>query len=265
MIKIATVISHKHMEDSVMNLSAIVASLTIAMVIGTGPLQAESGSTTLSKANVEQIVREYILQHPDVLMESVRAYQDRERAAAQQRSTTAIAANSRQLFDDAASPVAGNAGADVTIVEFFDYNCHYCRRVSPVLTQLLQDHKNVRLIFKELPILGPGSHMASRAALAAQKQGAYLAFHRELMSLSKPVTADDIDKAATKLGLDADRLKADMSSAEVQASLAANRQLAEAIAVQSTPSLVVGNELVSGALDASGFEELISRSVAPRK
>ena len=113
----------------------------------------------------------------------------------QKRSKDAVAANRRELFDDAASPVAGNAAAEVTIVQFFDYKCGYCRRVSPTLSTLLEKHKNVRIIYKELPILGADSHMASRAALAAEKQGAYVAFHRELMSLNGPMTPEAIEGA----------------------------------------------------------------------
>ena len=164
------------------------------------------------------------------------------------------------LFDDAASPVAGTPTPRSTIVQFFDYKCGYCRRVSPTLSTLLEKHKNVRMIYKELPILGPESHMASRAALAAEKQGAYLAFHRELMSLNGPITPEAIEGTGRKLGLDVARLKADMSSKEVEAALMQNQRLANAIGVQSTPSFVIGGELISGAMDLTGFEELISRA-----
>jgi hypothetical protein len=116
------------------------------------------------------------------------------------------------------------------------------------------------MIYKELPILGPDSHMASRAALAARKQGAYLAFHRELMSLNGPLTPAAIEDTGKKLGLDVARLKADMESKEVQGALTQNQRLANAIGVQSTPSFVIGGELISGAMDLTGFEELISKS-----
>ena len=156
--------------------------------------------------------------------------------------------------------MAGNAGAEVTIVQFFDYKCGYCKRVSPTLSTLLEKHKNVRIIYKELPILGADSHMASRAALAAEKQGAYAAFHRELMTLNGPMTPEAIEGAGKKLGLDVAKLKADMNSKEVEGALMQNQRLANAIGVQSTPSFVIGGELISGAMDLTGFEQLLSKN-----
>ena len=242
-----------------MRMNTVIVSLSVAMLIGFGSLQGEEISTALSRADIEKIVREYILQHPEVLMESVQAHRERERVEAQKRSKDAVAANRRELFD-AASPVAGTAGAEITIVQFFDYKCGYCRRVSPTLSTLLEKHKNVRMIYKELPILGPESVMASRAALAAEKQGAYAAFHRELMSLNGPLTPEAIEGTGKRLGLDVTRLKADMNSQDVQGALMQNQQLANAIGVQSTPSFVIGGELISGAMELPGFEELISRA-----
>jgi protein-disulfide isomerase len=235
-------------------------SLSVAMLICSGPIRAEDLSAALSKADIEKIVREYILQHPEVLMESVQSHRDRERVEAQKRSIDAVAANRRELFADAASPVAGPAEAEVAIVQFFDYKCGYCRRVSSTLSTLLEKHKNVRMIYKELPILGPDSHIASRAALAAEKQGAYMAFHRELMTLNGPITPESIEGAGRKLGLDVTKLKADMSSKEVEGALMQNQRLANAIGVQSTPSFVIGGELISGAMDISRFEELIAKN-----
>lgn len=240
-----------------MQTNKLLVSLGILMLAGFSSVQGEEISAP-ARAEIEKIVREYILQHPDVLMESVQAHRDRERVDAQKKSKGAVAANRRELFDDAGSPTDGAAGAEVTIVQFFDYKCGYCRRVSPTLSTLLEKHRNVRLIYKELPILGPESLVASRAALAAQKQGAYKSFHRELMNLGT-ITPETIEGAGKKLGLDVARLKADMNSTEIQAALVQNQRLANAIGVQSTPSFVIGGELISGAMDLAGFEQLISK------
>src|SRR5262245_21746798 len=243
-----------------MQKKTVLVCVCMAMLIGSGRLQGQDASKALSRADIEKIVREYILQHPEVLMESVQAHRDRERVEAQTRSKDAVAANRRELLEDTSSPAAGTAGAEVAIVQFFDYKCGYCKRVSPTLSSLLEKHKNVRMIYKELPILGPDSHMAARAALAAEKQGAYLAFHRELMSLNGPITPAVIEDTGKKLGLDVARLKADMSSKEVEGALMQNQRLANAIGVQSTPSFVIGGELISGAMDLTRFEELIAKS-----
>jgi protein-disulfide isomerase len=231
------------------------------MLVGSSSsLQAEDLLQGGSKAEIEGIVREYILRHPEVLMESVRAYQEREHLEAQRRSKDAIAMKRRELFDDAASPVAGSANADIAIVQFFDYKCGYCRRVSPIVAKLLEEHKNVRMIYKELPILGPESHLAARAALAAAKQGAYLRFHQELLSLNGPITPAVIEETGKKLQLDVAKLKADIGSKYIEALIIENQRLASAIGIQSTPSFVIGDELVSGALDRSRFEELIAKN-----
>lgn len=209
----------------------------------------------------ERIVHEYILRHPEVLIDSVRAYQERERTAAERRSREAVVAKRRELFEEATSPVAGQADASVRIVQFFDYNCGYCRRVSPTLEKLLAEQGNPQVIFKELPILGPDSHLAARAALPARRQGAYLKFHRALMDRTSPATPAAIEGTSRKLGLDIARLRADMDSAEIQAILAENQRLASAIGVQSTPSFVIWNELVSGAMDLAGFQALIAKTM----
>jgi protein-disulfide isomerase len=237
-----------------MQMNTVIVSLTVAMLVGSGRLQGEDLPTARSRADIEKMVREYILQHPEVLMESVQTHRERERVEAQRRSKDAVAANRRELFDDAASPVTGTPEAAVAIVQFFDYKCGYCRRVSPTLSKLLEEHKNVRVIFKELPILGPESDIASRAALAAAKQGAYLAFHRELMSLNGPITPDAIEDTGRKLGLDVARLKTDMSSKEMEGALMQNRRLASALGVQSTPSFVIGGEVNPGRWILAGLK-----------
>jgi protein-disulfide isomerase len=260
MIKFAPLAAHIRAERRTMKLTAKLTAAVLALLLPSGLVHGEERSTALSKEDIEGIVHEYILRHPEVLIDSVRAHQERERIAAQQRSRGAILAKRRELFEDEASPVAGKAGASIRIVQFFDYNCGYCRRVSPTVAKLLEERADVQVVFRELPILGPDSHMAARGALAARKQGAYLAFHRALMDLKSPATAAAIEETAGKLGLDIARLKADMDSPEVQAVLAENQRLAAAIGVRSTPSFVIGSELVSGAIDLGKFHALIAKA-----
>ena len=242
-----------------MQTNKLLVSLSVAMLICIGRLQAEDVSAAPSKSDIENIVREFILQHPEVLMESVQSHRERERVEAQRRSYAAIGGNRSDLFDDPTSPVIGDAGAEIAIVQFFDYKCGYCRRVAPTVSKLLEEHKNVRVIFKELPILGPESHLASRAALAAAKQGAYAPFHQKLLRVDGPITPKAIEELTDQLRLDLARLKRDMSSPEVAAVLLQNQRLANALGVQSTPSFVIGNELIPGAMDLRRFEELISK------
>ena len=235
-------------------------SLSVVGLIFASQLMAEDGLTVPSKADIEKIVREYILHHPEVLLESVQSQRDHERVEAEVRSEGAIVSNHRELFDNTSSPSAGAPDAEVTIVQFFDYKCGYCRQVAQTVPKLLDSHKNVRMIFKEFPIFGPESDIASRAALAAAQQNAYLPFHRELMNWSGRVTPDAIEEIGRKLDLDVARLKADMNSKEVDVALNRNRNLANAIGVQSTPSFVIGGRLISGALDLTAFEKRISNN-----
>jgi protein-disulfide isomerase len=233
--------------------------LTVFGFITILPGAAQEPLLETSRPAIEQIVHQYILQHPEVLMESVRLYQDRERTAQNERSREAVLAKLTDLQKDPSSPVAGAAGG-VTLVEFFDYRCGYCKRAASTVLKLLADHPEVRLVFKEFPILGPESSLAAKAGLAANKQGGYLKFHQALMALSGPITMSAIEELAGKQGLDIAKLKAGMESPEVQSILSRNRELAHEVGVNSTPSFVIGSELVSGAIDAAAFDRLIAQA-----
>ncbi len=155
--------------------------------------------------------------------------------------------------------MAGTAGG-VTGVEVFDYRCGFCKKAESAIRKLLADHPDIQLVFKEFPILGPESSVAAKAGLAAHKQGGYLKFHQALMALPGPITMVAIEELAGKQGLDVSKLKTDMESPEVQAILARNRDLGRDLGVKSTPSFVIGSELVQGAMDAAAFERLIAQA-----
>jgi len=240
--------------------------LTVFGFITIFPGGAQEPLLETSRPAIEQIVHQYILQHPEVLMESVRLYQERERAAQKERSKEAISARLKDVQQDPSSPVAGPADG-VTVVEFFDYHCGYCKRAEPTVMKLLAEHPDVRFIFKEFPILGPESSLAAKAGLAAAKQGAYLKFHQALMALSGSITMNAIEELAGKQGLDVSKLKGDMESPEVQSILTRNRELGIKLGVNATPTFVVGSELIAGAIDTATFERLIAQpkaSSAPR-
>jgi protein-disulfide isomerase len=212
-----------------------------------------------SRQGIEQIIHQYLLQHPEVVKESLRLYEERERAAQQERTKAAILARLKDIQQDPSSPVVGKAGG-VTVVEFFDYHCGYCKRTETAVRKLLADHPDVQFVFKEFPILGAESSLAAKAGLAAAKQDSYLKFHQALMDLSGPITMAALEELASKQGLDADKLKADMESAEVQSILTRNRDLAGDLGVRSTPTFVIGSELVQGAIDGAEFEKFIAQA-----
>jgi protein-disulfide isomerase len=237
----------------------VILRLTVFGFITILPVAAQEPVLETPRPAIEEIVRQYILQHPEVLMESMRLHQARERAAQRERSKEAVLARLSDLQQDPSSPVAGAAGG-VTVVEFFDYRCGYCKRAESTIRKVLADHPDIQLVFKEFPILGPESSVAAKAGLAAEKQGGYLKFHQALMALPGPINMGAIEELAGKQGLDVSRLKTDMESPEVQAILTRNRDLGHDLGVRSTPSFVIGSELVQGVMDAAAFERLIAQA-----
>ncbi len=213
------------------------------------------------KSDVEQIVREYLLKHPEIIIEAVNKYQENQRSDDKKKAQQSISGNQKQLLFDPASPVAGSTAPDaVTVVEFFDYRCGYCKRMAPAIAKFVAGSK-IRLVYKELPILGPDSIVAAKAALAARKQGdVYTKFHQDLMSTEGTITMASIEKMAVKNNLDVTKLKADMEAPDVQAQITATQKLAEAIGVNATPSFVIGNELYTGAMDEQEFQSNIAKA-----
>lgn len=235
--------------------------VALLALISAVPAAAQEPAKPLTKAEIETIVREYILKNPEVILESVRQHQQRERTEREQRGKDALTARRQDLLFDPTSPATKAAAPDqVTIVEFFDYRCGYCKRVYPTLQKVLADQKDVRLVFKELPILGPESLVASKAALAAAKQGKYQEFHNAVMSASAPATSASVEQTAKTLGLNLAKLKTDMESPEVAAIISRNQELAHALNVEATPTFIIGGELVPGALGEDGFKQLIEKA-----
>jgi protein-disulfide isomerase len=154
-----------------------------------------------------------------------------------------------EVYNDPETPVGGNPVGDVSVVEFFDYNCPYCREVAAVLEELQRIDPGVRLVYKEFPILGSGSALAARAALAAHRQGKYLEFHRAVMMGGRPATERTVIDAARLIDLDLGRLKVDMQDPAIGAAIARNLQLARALRIVATPTFIIDDEIYQGAAD----------------
>lgn len=240
------------------HLAIIVFSLCLAF-----PCVAQQASPPRSE--IEAIVREYILQHPEILMESVQLHQQRQRAAQQHEAGETIANRQKELYNDPASPIVGKASGKVPVVVFFDYRCGYCKLADSTVLQLTTEDSGARVIFKELPILSPESAMAASAALAAHKQGRYVNFHHALMSSKEAITADSLERIASTLALNIEKFRADMRSPDIAESLARNQKLAFDLGVRSTPSFVIGSELVSGTLDEARLKALITKAGTSQK
>ncbi len=241
-------------------LARFTSAVLCAAVVAIGAAAAAETFTPEKARAIEKIVREYILKNPEIIIEAARILRKREETAALNQTRRNILAQRDELFNDPASPVGGNPQGDVTVVEFFDYQCPYCKRVFPSIQALLAEDRNLRYVFKEFPILGKASVFAARAALAAQRQGKYLEFHMVMMPAQGKLTEAKVMRLAEDVGLDVDRLRRDMADRDIGDMLRRNQELARALNVNGTPAFVIGDTVVPGAVDINTLRSLIARA-----
>jgi protein-disulfide isomerase len=237
----------------------LIALGAVLGVRATMPSQlATAPAMTGDKAALGKQIREYLIANPEVLVE---AMQELERKQDSQQNTAAqkaIQENHAALVSDPDSPIAGNPNGDVTIVEFSDYQCPYCKRTHPAVKALLESDSKVKLVFKDLPILGEPSRIAALAALAARAQHKHLAFHNALMEFNGKIDRDKIMEIAGSVGLDVAQLQKAMDDPKLKQIIERNMTLASALGVRGTPAFVVGNQFVPGAVDADALKQLIA-------
>jgi protein-disulfide isomerase len=232
--------------------------LCFSTVVALSPsVLAAAEFTPEQRQAIETVIKDYLTKHPEVMIEALQAAEDKLKSDSRDKASAALAAHRREVFDDPDSPVGGNLKGDVSLVEFFDYRCPYCKQVEPVLDALLEKDRQLRFVYKEFPVLGPDSVIAARAALASHRQGKYGAFHRALMGLKGQINDAAVLKLAGSVGLDVERLKRDMEAPEIDRMLKANLALAEALDIRGTPGFVVGNEIVPGAISLDALKHLI--------
>lgn len=237
----------------------LTAALALTAFAPAAHAQTPAFNDTQRRA-IQEIVRDYLVKNPEVIMEAIEELQKRERAETAEKQKGALAANKQKIFQDPASPVGGNPQGDVTVVEFFDYQCGYCKAVTGDVNTLLKTDGKVRFVYKEFPILGPASLTAAKAALAARAQGKYEALHNALMANKGQLDDAKIFQIAAGAGLDVDKLKKDMNTPEVEQAIGANHALAEALGIRGTPAFVVGDELVPGAIKLDEMKKLVAQA-----
>jgi protein-disulfide isomerase len=208
---------------------------------------ASGGFTPAQRKELNAIIKEFLLTNPEVLFDAQAVLDARMDKIQSERMAAAMKEYAGELYRHAASPVVGNKGGDVPIVEFFDYNCGYCKKALPDLARVMEKDKKVRVILKEFPILSKGSEEAARVALAAKMQGKYWEFHRAMLESQGQASEASALRTAEKLGLDMTKLKRDMASAEVKKEIDDTRRLATKIGIQGTPHFIVGDRVVAGA------------------
>nr|WP_294516398.1 DsbA family protein [uncultured Rhodopila sp.] len=236
-------------------------ALILPAVLLAGGADAAS-FTPAQRDEIVAIVREALKTDPSILRDAVVAYQTEEAAHSQEATRAAIAAARNDLVTPA-DPVAGNPQGDVTIVEFFDTRCPYCRKMEPTMSSFLDQDKKVRLVYKDLPILGPASLLGSKALLAAQRQDGYVKMREAVMKLPPDTTLPQLETAAKSVGLDWPRLARDMEDPAIQARLDANIKLAHGLGIQGTPALVIGDTLVPGAAELSELKTAVASARHP--
>ena len=214
--------------------------------------------TALQKNDIRNTVREYLLSNPQVIVEAIEALQAQQQHSQQQQNQGAIAANMDQLVNARRDPFIGNPDASVTVVEFFDYQCPYCKRMAQDLAKIAAEDPDVKIIFKEFPVFGRESTLATRAALASAKQGKYADFHLAIMGLRGAPSENAIFRIASRLGMDLDRLRRDMQSPSIETQIQTNLRLARQVGVRGTPAFIVGDQLVPGAMSPDQMRQLIA-------
>ena len=212
------------------------------------------------KKEIRQIIEEYIMENPEVILNSVAEMRSREEEQEKLIAQKNLIELKDEIMWNPTDPVGGNIMGDVTVVEFFDYRCGYCKRFSTALNEVLKEDDNVRVVFKELPVLGASSDLAARAAIAASRQNLYNDFHNRMMELKGSFDESQLFAIAKDVGLDVERLKKDMELRGVQGILDDTRELANKLSITGTPAIIVGDELIRGAIDTDRLKFLIAQA-----
>jgi protein-disulfide isomerase len=240
-------------------------TISAAMAQQSGPQDPAEILSTVDPEQrrvTEAIVRDYILRNPEIVLEAIRTLQSREQAVAGESAIHAVAANHRALRYDPATPVGGNPNGDVTIVEFFDYACPYCRDAYSILAPLIKDDPNIRFVYKELPVLGEASIFAARVGIAVHllAPDLYLDFHAAMFQARGRLRPDITIQTAVELGVDRVRLMEAIESYEVGQLVNRNLQLAQTIGIKGTPGFLIGDAIVPGLIQIDQFKQLIAQA-----
>lgn len=239
---------------------AVTCTFTLPCSVPALTQTTDAGKALVAHEALQQAIHDYILAHPEVLIQSLRLAKEREENRAAEQTKALVTSLKNDLIDDPSAPVLGNPSGDVTLIEFFDYRCPYCRQVEPFLQALIKSDHGLRLVVKEFPILGPTSVYAARVALAAYKQGKYEQFHDAVMSKRSNFDEATLLKLAEEAGLALDRLKTDMNSPEVNAEIKRTIEIAKVLKLSGTPAFIVGTELIPGATDPETLQALLDEA-----
>jgi protein-disulfide isomerase len=235
-------------------------ALAAALALAALPAAAQDFSTA-QRGEIEKIIKEYLIKHPEVLQEAMAELEKKQQVAETEKARSAIKNHSDALFNSPRQVVLGNPQGDVTFVEFFDYNCGYCKRALNDMVEIMGKDPKLKVVLKEFPVLGPGSVEAAQVAVAVRMQDKtgkkYLEFHQKLLGGRGQVDKAKALATAKEIGLDMTRLEKDLKSDEVSKTIEESMKLAEALGLNGTPSYVIGNDVVIGAVGQAQLSQKI--------
>ena len=238
--------------------AAFVTAATLGVILRRAPEVVDGPAAALNEKAIVDVVRNYLTENPEILVEMTTELEERQQVKQAELQKEVIGDNAEAIFRSPLAYVAGNPDGDVTVVEFFDYNCGYCRRALPELVKLIENDDKVRVVFKELPIFGEESEGAAQVALAAGKQGKYFEMHQKLFSTPGKADKDKALRVASELGLDIPQLEKDMDDPSVEQGLEENKELAQKLGLQGTPLYLIGDLTLPGAPDDL-YDQLVER------
>ena len=229
-------------------LAGMAAGFALGVSAMLGSSFADSAFSSSDEAAIEAVVERYLRENPDVVFEAVQSHLDQQKVAEEERLRSSVSSNlaALQSVDGGFAAGASEEDARVTVVEFFDYHCGYCKKATGAVMELIKSDPSVRVIFKEYPILVDESHEAAKAALAAREQDKYVEFHAALMRSAGKLTPKRIDDIAANVGLDVKAMRKAMNSPEIEAALNTTRDLAKTVGISGTPTFLVGDEVLPG-------------------
>lgn len=234
------------------------ALLVAAAIVLPSAAQAKFFSFGLDEAQVKDVVKEYLLNNPEIVKEAMDNYNVRQQELERKKQIAKLKTNRRALERDPATPVIGNPDGDITIVEFFDYNCGYCKLMFPKVMEYVENDGNIRWVLKDMPSLGETSHSSALAGLAAAKQGKYFEMHQALITHKGGLTEEDINKYAKEIGLNMKQFEADKKDPEFEKQLRTNAALAQKFGFRGIPNFIIGDFISNGAMMNNELDEAVT-------
>lgn len=253
-----------HRSHRILWLAATLALLLSAVSLVLSSLvlydRAVNKSAEAQTFDLGKQIESYLMANPSVIITAVNQLEANLKEEEVKEKQDLLVSRKEEIFASPADPVGGNPEGNAAVVEFFDYNCPYCRKAMPVMKELEKNDANLRIVYKEFPILGPGSEFAARAALAAARQGKYFVFHDAMMSHTGKIDEQSVLAIAEERGLDVVRLKADMADPEIEKMISRNMELAQELGITGTPGFIIGQEIIGGLVPLRVMQDAVARA-----